>query len=190
MTTKPENSGGLAITRGNIGDAAELSVFAAQTFRDTFSADNNPQDLQAHLEKNYGPVQQRAELENPDIATILVRSDGELVAYAQVRKSTPPACVDASSSVELHRFYVARKAHGTGLASLLMDEVHRAARGFAGGHIWLGVWENNPRAIAFYTKAGFVDTGSHVFMVGPDKQIDRVMVARTRSGNTRETQAD
>jgi GNAT superfamily N-acetyltransferase len=41
---------------------------------------------------------------------------------------------------------------------------------------WLGVWERNPRANAFYRKVGFTDVGSHVFMVGTDPQTDRIMV--------------
>ena len=57
-----------------------------------------------------------------------------------------------------------------------MRAVHKAARDFEGRHIWLGVWERNLRAIGFYEKAGFVDVGSTVYMVGPDRQVDRVLV--------------
>ena len=57
-----------------------------------------------------------------------------------------------------------------------MDEVERAARHLGGIAIWLGVWERNPRAIAFYEKCGFRDVGSQLFIVGSDPQTDRVMV--------------
>ena len=79
--------------------------------------------------------------------------------------------------IELQRFYVDRPAHGTGVAQALMGAARQAAREFGGEHLWLGVWERNPRAIAFYTKAGFRDVGSTVFQVGPDRQTDRVLVA-------------
>jgi len=133
--------------------------------------------LQTHLDTNYGLAQQSAELADPDVTTILIRSSGALIAYAQVRLSPPPPCVTQTSPIELHRFYVERQAQGTRLASSLMLEVHRAAREFEGSHIWLGVWERNPRAIAFYKKANFVDVGSQIYMVGPDRQVDRVLVA-------------
>ena len=167
----------VTICRGSVADAAELATFAAQTFEETYSADNSPDDLRTHLATSYGLAQQTAELADPLVLTILARLDGELVAYAQVRRNTPPVCVTHAAPVELHRFYVDHPAHGSGLASGLMEAVHQAARELQGRHIWLGVWERNPRAIAFYKKEKFVDVGSTFCMVGPDKQSDRVLVA-------------
>ncbi|MGB5626730.1 MAG: GNAT family N-acetyltransferase [Woeseiaceae bacterium] len=165
------------LRRGSVADAAELAAFAARTFEETYSANNRPDDMQAHLAATYGPSQQAAELADPLVATILARSNGELVAYAQVRRNPPPPCVTHAAPIELHRFYVDRRAHGAGLAPRLMQAVHQTAREFQGRHIWLSVWERNPRAIAFYKKAMFVDVGSTFYMVGPDKQMDRVLVA-------------
>jgi len=167
----------ITIRRGSVTDAAELAAFAARTFKEAFSADNNPDDLRAHLANTYSLAQQAAELADPLVVTILARLNGKLVAYAQVRRNTPPLCVTHDAPIELHRFYVDQRAHGSGLASKLMQVVHQAAREFQGRHIWLGVWERNPRAIAFYEKEMFVDVGSTFYMVGPDKQIDRVLVA-------------
>ena len=173
----PTQIADVAIRRGSVADAAELAAFAAKCFEETYSADNNPDDLRAHLDNSYGLAQQTAELADPLVLTILARSNGELVAYAQVRRNTPPLCVTHAAPVELHRFYVDQRAHGSGLASDLMEAVLQAARELQGRHIWLGVWERNPRAIAFYKKEKFVDVGSTFCMVGPDKQSDRVLVA-------------
>lgn len=167
----------MTFCRGEVANAAELAAFAARTFQESFAADNNPEDIQTHLSNSYGVDQQSAELADPNVKTILVRLDETLVAYAQVRQSEPPPCVTHASTVELHRIYVDRSAHGTGLAALLMREVHQAAREFGASYIWLGVWEHNPRAIAFYEKEGFADVGSQFYMVGPDRQVDRVLVA-------------
>lgn len=167
----------IEISRGKIEDAAALATFAAHTFEATYAAHNKPEDMQDHLSSNFGVEQQTAELVDPNTATILVRSGGALVAYAQVRKHPPPDCVPDSTAIELHRFYLDRKAHGTGLALALMQEVREAARDLGGRHVWLGVWEQNPRAIAFYKKAKFIDVGGQIFMVGPDEQQDRVLVA-------------
>ena len=171
----------VTIRRGSVTDAAELAAFAARAFRETYSADNKPADLQAHVATAYGLAQQAAELADPSVFTILARLNGELFAYAQVRRSTPPVCVTHTAPIELYRLYVDQRAHGSGLASRLMQVVHQAAREFQGRHIWLGVWEQNSRAIAFYKKVMFVDVGSTFFMVGPDKQIDRVLVADVQS---------
>ena len=163
-------------SRGAVGEAAELAEFAARTFEETYSKYNRPEDMQAHLDANFGVEQQIAELADPHVVTILVRSSSELVAYAQVRRKSPPSCVTQADPVELHRFYLDRSAHGKGLAAILMQEVYKASSELGGRHLWLGVWERNPRAIAFYEKCGFSDVGSQTYTVGPDKQKDRVLV--------------
>lgn len=166
----------VTICHGTAVDAAELAEFAARTFEETYSAENKPEDMRAHIEANFSPSQQAAELSNPSVTTILSRSSGKLVAYAQVRLSTPPSCVTHAAPVELHRLYVDRRAHGSGLASKLIQAVHQAAHELEGRHIWLSVWEQNARALSFYKKVDFVDVGSTIFLVGPDKQVDRVLV--------------
>ena len=171
----------LRIGPGSVEDAAELAAFAARTFAEAFAADNDPDDLQAHLSSSYTPEQQAAELADPSMTTILARSQGELLAYAQVRRSSPPSCVTQSAPIELYRFYLDSRAHGSGLAAELMQAVHQVARDFEAHHIWLGVWEQNPRAIAFYEKEQFVDVGNKEYMVGPDRQIDRVLVTRVQA---------
>jgi ribosomal protein S18 acetylase RimI-like enzyme len=41
--------------------------------------------------------------------------------------------------------------------------------------VWLCVWQENPRAIAFYGKQGFITVGSQIFILGTDRQLDWVM---------------
>ena len=168
----------VVFTRGRPDDAAELAEFAARSFSDAFANDNDPADLAEHLAANYGVEQQSAELADPDVETILARAAYGLVGYAQVRRSQPPVCVTQVDTVELHRFYLDLRMQGSGLATLLMREVQAAAREFGAKHLWLGVWELNPRGIAFYRKVGFEDAGAKIYMVGPDEQKDRVLVAR------------
>lgn len=166
----------LQIRRGMASDAAVLAEFAARTFAETFAADNRPEDLQAHLESAYGVTQQTQELTDPNTVTLLALKDQTLVGYAQIRRSTPPECITQAQPIELHRLYIDRSAHGSGAAQKLMEVAKQAARELGGHHFWLGVWERNPRAIAFYKKTGFFDVGSHDFYVGPDRQTDRVLV--------------
>ncbi len=154
-------------------DAEQLADLAARTFRDTFAADNRPEDVAAHLAKSYSPARQLAEISSADIVTLVVDCDG-LAAFAQLRRGTPPACVMTDRPVELWRFYVDQAWHGRGIAGRLIQVVLGEAAGASA--VWLGVWERNPRAVAFYRKFGFVDVGAHEFRLGADVQTDRVMV--------------
>jgi ribosomal protein S18 acetylase RimI-like enzyme len=171
------NPKSIQVRAGVESDASALAAFAARTFEETFAADNRPEDLQAHLSSAFGLLQQTQELLDPNMVSLLAHQGANLVAFAQVQRKDPPPCVLVDRAIELHRFYVDRPAQGSGIAQLLMDAVHDAARAFDGKHLWLSVWERNPRAIAFYKKVGFTDCGSTVFYVGPDAQVDRVMIA-------------
>ena len=170
----------VSIYTASPGDAAELATFAARLFEQTYSAELSGDDIEAHVNDSFGIDQQHSELSDPSVVTILARSGDDLIAYAQVRRRAPPPCVEHAEPVELQRFYVDRVAHGTGLATMLMNKVRKAAGRLGGHNLWLGVWERNARAIAFYRKAGFIDVGSTFYMVGPDKQVDRVLVAPVR----------
>ncbi len=157
-------------------DAAALAELAERTFRDAFGADNRPDDLALHLASAYGTAQQAREIADPAMITLVGEHDGTLVAYAQLRRGTPPACVTGPAPIEVMRFYVAAAWHGRGVAQRLMTEVVDAAKRANAQTLWLGVWERNPRAIAFYVKAGYRDVGSQVFVVGTDPQADRVLM--------------
>jgi ribosomal protein S18 acetylase RimI-like enzyme len=83
--------------------------------------------------------------------------------------------VPGNDRLELSRFYVDRPWHGRGVAQALMTATVREAARRGGETLWLGVWERNPRGIAFYRKCGFADVGTQTFVLGSDPQNDRVM---------------
>lgn len=183
---------GHAIRHGVASDALLLSAIARHTFFDTFAATNDAGDMALHLERAYGVAQQAAELADPLIVTLLVESNGpalseserprrsgesngEVIGYAQLREGDVPDCVIGPRPIELWRFYVLREWHGQGIAQSLMERVRAEAAAHGAATLWLGVWDRNPRAQAFYRKCGFVDVGDHVFLFGTDPQRDLVM---------------
>ena len=166
----------ITIRLGQVSDATALAELAARTFHETFAAENRPEDMALHLARSYGTSQQESELTDPNIATLLVEIDGELAGYAQLRTNMAPECVTGESPVELWRFYVDQPWHGRGVAQGLMRSVDAEAIRRGGRTLWLGVWERNERAKAFYHKSGFTDAGLQVFMVGTDAQTDRILV--------------
>ena len=166
----------IMIRAGAATDATALAELAARTFCETFAADNRAEDLALHIAHAYGTSQQRSELVDPNIATLLVEVDGQMAGYAQLRFGLAPTCVTGEAPVELWRFYIAQVWHGRGVAHALMRRVESEAYRRGGRTMWLGVWERNERAKAFYHKNGFTDVGSHVFTVGTDAQTDRILV--------------
>ena len=165
----------MLIRRGTAADASTLAALARETFFDTFASTNDAADMALHLERAYGVAQQTAELTDPAITTLLVDESGETVAYAQIRAGHAPTCVTGAAPTELWRFYVQRGWHGRGIAQALLARVVDEAMAGGAKTLWLGVWEHNHRARAFYGKSGFADVGEHVFLFGTDPQTDRVM---------------
>ena len=106
---------------------------------------------------------------------------GRLIGFVQLLAGEAPPSVRGPAPIELLRLYVARHYHGRGVAQALMAAALEAAADQGAQTVWLGDWERNPRAIAFYRKCGFEDVGSQVFILGTDRQTDRVM-ARPLAG--------
>jgi ribosomal protein S18 acetylase RimI-like enzyme len=158
-------------------DAASLADFAFHAYAATFGEFTDPADLDDFLSETYGAAQQSVEIGNDDIRTLIAELEDKIIGYAQIRRSPTPDCVLGGAPVELWRFYIDKPWQGEGTAHKLMDAAKEAAIAFGGRTFWLGVWENNSRAIAFYTKHGFEIVGEKEFCVGKDCQRDRVMVA-------------
>ena len=157
------------------GDAAALAGLAERTFRATFAAFNSPANMDAHCAQAYGESIQAFEIASPAMQTFVSDDRGGLAGYCQLRWAGAPGCVTARRPAELQRIYVDGDYHGRGVAQALMSQVLAAAASGGADVVWLGVWENNPRAIAFYRKLGFERVGEHVFRVGDDPQTDWIM---------------
>ncbi|MCM2316162.1 MAG: GNAT family N-acetyltransferase [Thermoanaerobaculia bacterium] len=137
---------------------------------------NTVEDMNLHCRASYGREVQSAEISNSGMVTLVCEDDGTLIAFAQLRWSEAPGCVSATSPGEIQRLYVAQPWHGRGIAQDLMTACMKEMRMRDSDVVWLGVWERNPRAIAFYRKLGFVEAGSHVLPLGTDPQRDIIMV--------------
>jgi ribosomal protein S18 acetylase RimI-like enzyme len=132
--------------------------------------------MSLHLELYYGPAQQRAELEDPRNTYLVAEIGGALAGYTLLRRGRAPGNASSlRSPVEIARFYVAREWHGRGVAQALMAAAVAEARRQEGETLWLTVWTENPRAIAFYRKEGFIAAGTSAFRLGTLIQQDYLM---------------
>jgi diamine N-acetyltransferase len=165
----------IRIRRAQDDDAPALSVLAERTFRVAFAESNTTENMRRHCMANYGQALQLAEIREPSRETWVAEADNGLVAYAQLRFDAASPVVLGERVVEIQRFYVDASHHGTGLAHRLMAHVLGRAEAASASALWLGVWQRNPRALAFYRKWGFEVVGEHIFKVGDDPQVDLLM---------------
>jgi ribosomal protein S18 acetylase RimI-like enzyme len=156
-------------------DAAALAQLAERSFRDAFATMNAAADMDLHCLRNYGEALQAREIGDPGRVTLVAEHDGALSAFAQLRRGASPAAVTGDAPGEIQRFYLDKDFHGSGLAAALMQAcfAHLYAQGARTA--WLGVWERNARAIAFYRRLGFLEKGEQRFLLGTDLQRDLVL---------------
>lgn len=165
----------ITIRRATIVDAEMLSALGAATFHSAFAADNDPEDMAAYLAAAFSPAQQAEELADPGATFFVAEIAGQAVGYAKLRANEAPACVTGTKPMELERIYSLKEWIGQGIGEALMRACLEEARRSGYQTLWLGVWERNARALAFYRKHGFRQVGNKIFQLGSDAQTDVVM---------------
>lgn len=164
--------------RATPADAALLALLAATTFSDTFGPDNTPDDMAQYVTDSFGEDIQRTELTDARHAVFFAERGGEVVGYTMLRGGVAPDVIRDADSIEIARLYATKQSIGAGIGATLMQRCLDESAALGLTTIWLCVWEHNARAIAFYRRWGFADVGTTTFMLGGDRQTDRVMARR------------
>ena len=163
------------IRRATIFDAEMLAELGARTFSDTFAKDNTPENMRQYLATAFSVEEISHELTDPAMLFLVAEVEGKAAGYAQLYAGEAPAFVSREKPIELARIYAQQDYIGHGVGAALMQACLEEAR--QGGYqtIYLGVWEHNRRAQAFYQRWGFRKVGEHPFLLGEDEQTDWVM---------------
>ena len=156
-------------------DANLLTELGARTFQETFAADNTPEDMAAYLTSAFNFDRQTAELADHDSTFLIAEVSNTAAGYAKLHPGQPAEGITGEKPIELVRLYVEKKWLGRGVGEVLMRTLLEEAARSGFKTIWLGVWERNQRAQAFYRKWDFREVGNHVFQLGEDAQTDILM---------------
>ncbi|MDN4603087.1 GNAT family N-acetyltransferase [Paenibacillus sp. F6_3S_P_1C] len=157
-------------------DLQKLQEISIETFSDTFKDQNSPDNMRAYLERAFNAKQLEAELSNSCSDIFFVYYNDELAGYLKLNRDEAQSEKMSDASLEIERIYIKKKFQKHGLGKYLLNQAIETALEHNKKNIWLGVWERNDNAIAFYNKMGFVQTGSHSFYMGDEEQIDFILV--------------
>lgn len=158
-----------------VRDAKALLEIGINTFRDTFASHNTPEDMAMYLAKTFTLEQLTNDLNDPACIFTMAYHGQQLVGYAKLREGKLPKGLQETNAIEIERIYSLLSYLGKDVGKTLMQECLDIARQRGFDTVWLGVWEQNPRAIAFYEKWGFTKFGAHPFLLGNDLQTDLLM---------------
>jgi diamine N-acetyltransferase len=170
---------GVRIRRCEPADLDTLRTIAFGTYDDTFRRLNDTASFNEYLDASFSRAKLDAELKNPDSTFFFLYSDDELAGYMKINTGDAQTDFKDPAELEIERIYVTRDFQGLGLGRALVQKALETARAARKKTVWLGVWEKNENAIAFYKKMGFSKTGTHDFYTGRKRQTDHVMRRNT-----------
>lgn len=157
-------------------DIKALQVISKQTFTETFGSQNTAEDLAKFLNEEYDFDKLKAEVENPESFYYFCYFEDELAGYLKLNVGAAQTESDYPEALEIQRIYVLQKYQGKRIGLAMMQQALAVAKKLKKPQVWLGVWENNLKAQAFYQKSGFKKVGSHDFILGDDKQTDYILL--------------
>lgn len=165
----------VTIKKCTFEDLGLLQEIGVETFDDTFKNQNSPENMKAYLERAFNLNQLEKELSNISSEFYFIYSTEEIAGYLKVNANDAQTEIMGNDSLEIERIYIRTKFHKQGLGKYLINKAIEVAIERNKEKIWLGVWEKNEGAIAFYKKMEFVQTGAHSFYMGDEEQIDFIM---------------
>ena len=156
----------IQIRSATIYDAAPLSTLATTVFCDTYGAVIPSDVLQEYIENAFSVEALRVDLSHPSTKYVVACHNETLIGFSKLAPTDVPSGVCSTRAIELVKLYVAKGYHGLGVGAALMERTICEAKALRYDGIWLCVWKNNERAIAFYRKWGFEMVGTTQIFVG------------------------
>lgn len=166
------------IRKCNREDLQKLQEISIETFNDTFKEQNSPENMKAYLERAYNSKQLEKELSNSSSEFFFLYFNEEVAGYLKVNMNDAQSEKMSDESLEIERIYIRGAFQGRGLGKYLINKAVELAARQNKEIIWLGVWEKNESAIAFYKKMGFSQVGAHSFYMGDEEQLDFIMTKK------------
>jgi len=160
------------VTADNI---TQLQRIGRQTFYETFSAGNTGENMTKYLEESFSDERLTLELNNTDSEFYFAELENDILGYLKLNFGQSQTELMDGRGLEIERIYVLKEFHGKNVGQILYEKAIQIARQKNADYVWLGVWEENPRAISFYKKNGFVEFDKHIFRLGNDEQTDIMM---------------
>lgn len=165
----------IEIKKVMLNDIDQLQKISRQTFFETFSTKNTEENMRKYLEEGFSIDKLTAELTDKNAEFHFALLDNTVIGYLKLNFGQSQTELKDDKALEIERIYVLKEFHGKKVGQVLYEKTIQIAKQVNADYVWLGVWEENPRAISFYKKNGFVEFDKHIFKLGDDEQTDIMM---------------
>lgn len=163
------------ISKITIDKVLQLQEIGRQTFYETFSEGNTEENMKSYLENSFSIDKITSELNDENAEFYFAKIGEKIIGYLKLNFGQSQTELKDDKALEIERIYVLKEFHGKKVGQILYDKAIEIAKQKKSDYVWLGVWEENPRAINFYKKNGFIEFEKHIFKLGDDEQTDIMM---------------
>jgi ribosomal protein S18 acetylase RimI-like enzyme len=171
----------IIIQEVTISDLLELQKISVQTFSETFASTNTEENMRSYLNEAYSISKLTDEFQNVDSKFYFSILENRVIGYLKLNFGESQTELKDAKALEIERIYVLQEFHGKRVGQVLYDKAIQVANQMHMEYVWLGVWEENKRALSFYKKNGFVEFDKHIFVLGEDAQTDIMMKLQLNS---------
>ncbi|MCC9138910.1 GNAT family N-acetyltransferase [Pontibacter silvestris] len=165
----------IELRRVTVNELDQLQRIGRQTFSETFSSGNSEENMKNYLEEGFSTEKLGAELANKNSEFYFALLENKVIGYLKVNFGQSQTEIKDDNTLEIERIYVLKEFHGKKVGQILYEKAMEVSKHKGVDYVWLGVWEENPRALRFYEKNGFVEFDRHIFKLGNDEQTDIMM---------------
>jgi diamine N-acetyltransferase len=165
----------ITITKIGLDQLVPLQEIGRKTFVETFSSTNSEENMIAYLKTGFSDEKLTAEIQNSESEFYFASHNEDVIGYLKINFGSAQTEPQKDKALEIERIYVVHHFHGKKIGQLLFEKAIQIAQQKKVTFVWLGVWEENHRAIQFYTKNGFEAFDKHIFVLGDDEQTDIMM---------------
>jgi len=165
----------IEIKKVTVTEIEQLQKIGTQTFLETFAEMNSEENMKQYLEDKFSINKLTSELSNPNSEFYFAILNKEPLGYLKVNFAKAQTELKDENGLEIERIYVLKEFHGAKIGQLLYNQALQIAKIHNLNYLWLGVWEENHRALNFYKKNGFIEFDKHIFKLGNDEQTDLLM---------------
>jgi len=168
----------ICLQKVTLTDINDLQKIGRQTFSETFSGENTEENMQKYLDGKFSSEQLKSEISDKNSIFYFALFNENIIGYLKLNTGNSQTEINDENALEIERIYVLKAFHGKNVGQILYKKAIEVAEELKVKYVWLGVWEENARAINFYKKNNFVEFDKHIFRLGDDEQTDIMMKLR------------
>lgn len=165
----------ISVKQATVNDAEVISKLSTETFFETYSWYNTPENMLEYTQTHFNVEQTKKDFATPNTHFFLATFNNEIIGYAKLRVLENPKELAGKRHIEIERIYVQKKHHHIKAGYAIIKKCIEFAVEKKYEVIWLGVWEQNLKALHFYERVGFEKFGAHDFQLGKDLQKDYLL---------------